>query len=144
MSKVNLVAAAVVVALGLMSTSYAQVASRKGEQAAFVSGGVGQDEVEKLNAMSKDYNTRLVFTITEGNYVADVDLAIKDTAGRTVVEHVSGPIFLAQLPAGTYTVTATFAGKTQTRRMTVGGRPLTTAYMRWPANPDTDFPGPRD
>jgi hypothetical protein len=106
----------------------------------FVSGGIGLDAQEKLQAQSRDYNLRLVFTLAEGNYLADVNVALTDARGKRLLEHTAdGPFFMAKLPAGQYTVTATYGGNTQTRRVSVGTRGLSTVHMRWPSNPQTDF-----
>jgi hypothetical protein len=106
----------------------------------FVSGGIGLDAKERLQAQSGDYNLRLIFTLAEGNYLADVDVALSDARGNRILQHTAdGPFFMAKLPAGQYTVTATYAGKTQTRRVNVGSRGLHTTYLRWPSNPQTDF-----
>ena len=105
---------------------------------AFVSGGVGENALAELKAREKEFNLKLVFTLTEGNYLADVGVRIADAGGRTVIEHVTeGPIFLARLPRGAYTVTATYNGRTQTRKLSVGER-LQTAYLRWPSDPARD------
>lgn len=140
-SKVKLITvASVVAALGCMAPSYAQEKAKTGDTVAYVSGGVGEDSKERLNSMAREYNTKLVFVLNEGNYLASVPVKITDSRGRVVIEDVSeGPIFMAKLPAGTYTVTATNDGKTQTRKITVGSG-LRTEHLRWPANPATDNP----
>src|SRR5688572_10076755 len=80
----------------------------------FVSGGVGENSVAALRARESEFNLKLVFTLTEGEYLADVGVKISDTAGKTVIEHVTdGPIFMARLPPGTYTVAATYSGRPQ-------------------------------
>jgi hypothetical protein len=108
--------------------------------ARFVSGGIGEDEIAELRAKEHQYNLKLVFTLIEGNYVANVNVVLKNEAGALVVEHVAGgPIFMARLPAGTYSTTATYQGKAQTRAIKVGEK-LRTEYFRWPADPQTDLP----
>jgi hypothetical protein len=110
----------------------------------YASGGVGENALQQINEKAKDFNLKLVFTLNEGNYIADVNVAVKDAKGRTVVEDVAeGPIFLAKLPAGQYNVTANYEGKTQTRKLKVG-KGLRTEYLRWPSNPETDNPLPRE
>lgn len=110
----------------------------------FVSGGVGVDSEERLKAREKEFNLKLVFTLIEGNYLADVSVRIADTAGKTVIEHVAdGPFFMAKLPAGAYMLTASYGDKTQTRKIMVG-KGLRTEYLRWPSNPQTDFSLPRE
>jgi len=113
----------------------------------FVSGGVGENALAELRAREKEFNLKLVFTLTEGNYLADVAVRLTDAAGKTVIDHVTeGPIFMARLPRGTYTVTASYNGKAQTQKITVGDR-LQTAYLRWPSQPGRDVtlpPGSRE
>jgi hypothetical protein len=110
----------------------------------YLSGGVGIDAQDRINQRAKDFNLKLIFTLTEGNYVADVGVAVKDAKGRTVLEDTAeGPFFLAKLPAGQYTVAATYEGRTVTRKLQVG-KGLRTEYLRWPSNPETDNPLPRE
>jgi hypothetical protein len=104
-----------------------------------VSGGIGEGEQQQLLARQRDYNLKLVFTLNEGNYIADVNVTVKDKAGKTVLEDVSGgPFFLAKLPAGQYSVVATYDGKAVTRKVSVGGG-LHTEQFRWAADPQVDF-----
>lgn len=106
---------------------------------AFVAGGIGIKEQERLNAVAGKFNLKLVFTLHEGNYIADVNVVVKDENGRTVLtERADGPFLMAKLPAGRYTVEATYQGKTVTRTMSVRENGLRTAYLRWPSNPKTD------
>jgi hypothetical protein len=108
----------------------------------YVTGGIGVGEQERLNELTSGYNLKLVFTLEEGNYLADVNVAVKDSRGRTSVQDVAdGPFFFAKMPAGQYTVAATYDGKTVTRKVNLGGG-LHTEYLRWPSNPLTDYPGP--
>jgi hypothetical protein len=110
----------------------------------YLSGGIGINSQEEINARAKDFNLKLVFTLNEGNYVADVGVALKDARGRTVVDDTAGgPFFLAKLPAGQYTVAATYEGRTVTRKVQVG-KGLRTEYLRWPSNPENDNPLPRE
>ena len=38
----------------------------------YISGGIGETEQEQLVAREKEFNLKLVFSLIEGNYVADV------------------------------------------------------------------------
>lgn len=109
-----------------------------------VSGGIGETEQESLRAQEKNYNLKLVFTLNEGNYLADVGVEVKDAAGKAVVTHVArGPFFLAKLSPGQYAVTATYEGRSITRNVRVAASGLRTEHLRWPSNPATDFVGSR-
>jgi hypothetical protein len=110
----------------------------------FLAGQVGADSEASIRAAQKDYNLKLVFTLVEGNYVADVNVAINDASGKTVLQQlVPGPFLLVQLPSGVYEVSAAYEGKPSSRKVRVGTG-LTTEYFRWPSNPGTDVTLPRE
>jgi hypothetical protein len=112
--------------------------------AAVLSGGVGEESRAQLKAREHEFNLKLVFTLVEGNYLADVRVAVRNAAGKVIVEHVAdGPFLLAQLPPGSYTVTAAYGGQPQTRTIQVGDR-LQTVHMQWRSDSPADVPGPRD
>jgi len=105
----------------------------------FLSGGVGEDSAAQIQARANEFNLKLLFTLVEGNYLSDVGVAIRDSGGRTLVEQVAdGPFFLAKLPPGSYTVAATYEGKTQTRKVNIGGGQRTEQF-RW-ASTSADNP----
>jgi len=114
-----------------------------GAGVAYVSGGVGDDSQDRMAGMGREYTLKLMFTLNEGNYLSDVNVAIADSRGNKVIDDVAnGPFLFAKLPAGQYTVTATHEGKSQTRKVNVG-KGMQTAHLRW-ASTAEDFPGPRD
>lgn len=133
-------------AMGVAALAAAQTPPEKVitlNNVSFVSGGVGVDSEERLKAREKEFNLKLVFTLVEGNYLADISVAVKDAAGKTLVEHVAdGPFFMAKLPAGAYSLTLGNNGQTQTRKVSVRADRLRTEYFRWSSNPQTDFPLP--
>ena len=109
----------------------------------YTAGGIGADEMERLNARAGEFNLKLVFTLKEGNYLSDVAVVVKDRGGHTVLAFTSpGPLALAKLPRGPYVVEATYEGNTQVRKVELRER-LRTEYLRWPGNPESDFPGPK-
>ena len=57
--------------------------------------------------------------------------------GTAVV--IYGPIFMARLPAGAYSVDVSYEGRPQARKVKVGER-LRTEYFRWPSDPAADLP----
>lgn len=103
----------------------------------YIAGGIGETEQEQLAAREKEFNLKLVFSLVQGNYVADVNVVVSGPKGGKAVEHfVRGPIFMAKLPAGQYTVASTYEGKTVTRKVVVSDGKLRTEYFRWPAGPE--------
>jgi hypothetical protein len=98
----------------------------------YLSGGVGKPEREQLQALEKEFNLKLVFTQVDGKFVAAVRVVVSDATGRKLLEHVAdGPLFMARLPAGEYSIAATFAGSTQTRKVDVAANRLRTEQLRW-------------
>ena len=100
----------------------------------FVTGGTGADERAELQEKEKDYNLKIVAAATSGDYVADVWVVIESAAKKSMLEtKMDGPILLAKLPAGTYTIKATYGPSTQTRTVNVPAQGLREAAFRWPA-----------
>lgn len=81
---------------------------------AYLSGGIGLDESRAIQQV-KGYNLHMTFsTGPENKYVPDVDLAIQNMQGQSVLSlNQVGPIVYVQLPAGKYQVAATRNGQTQ-------------------------------
>ncbi len=90
----------------------------------YTSGGVGEGERAELNALSGQFNLRLLFAMQgSGDYLADIRVTIVDKRGETVLSAASsGPWFYAQLPPGAYTVEASTPDQTQRQTVTVGIR----------------------
>jgi hypothetical protein len=125
---------------GAMSTHSASGWAHSGSDASAlgpgaVGGGVGINARARLSdRAAPDHNVKLVFSLSTGNYVADVDLKVTDRSGKTVIDGVSpGPWLYAKLAAGTYTAQATYMGETVTEKFTVGSSGQRVAHMRWPA-----------
>jgi hypothetical protein len=101
----------------------AQAALTEGRTAdghAYVAGGIGSDEVDALRQMAPFYSLQVVTAARSGAYLAGVHVRIVGPADRLVLDMtVDAPWLLIDLPAGRYTVLATFRGKTVERRVTV-------------------------
>jgi hypothetical protein len=98
----------------------------------YVSGGIGMESRDRLGSLVRDFNLKLVFATTSGEYVSGVRVAIADAAGRTLLDAMSeGPWFLTRLPAGNYQVVATFAGNAVKRQAAVGRAGVATIDFRW-------------
>ena len=98
----------------------------------YVSGGIGEGERAELEALSAQFNLRILFAVHgSGSYLADVRVRILDPSGAPVLDTVSqGPWFLAALPPGDYTVEARTPEQTQQQSARIGGSP-TRLYFYW-------------
>jgi hypothetical protein len=104
--------------------------------APFISGGVGAEEMVRMEAQEQDYNFKALFVRDPGGeYLASVTLKITDNNGDIVIETVTdGPVLLAQLQPGKYMVTATTKkGETITRRVNISGNQSIAETFRFPA-----------
>ena len=98
----------------------------------YVSGGIGQEEIETLGRMGQAYDLKLVFAEKAGNYLSDVEVIVKDAGSNTLLETVSqGPWFFAKLPMGKYTISATMQGETRRQVARVTPHRQTTLYFYW-------------
>ncbi len=90
----------------------------------FVSGGVGEEERQQIENLSPDYPLQLLFA-TKGSpneYLADVGVQIKDKDGKVVLDAVSqGPLLLAKMPPGKYSISADNDGVVKRQTIQVAG-----------------------
>jgi hypothetical protein len=99
----------------------------------YVSGGIGEDSRERLKAFASAFNLKLLLAKKSGEYLGDVEVVINDAKGRELIKAVAeGPIFMANLPPGSYEVAATTEGLTQKQRVSVVKGKLGTMHFRWP------------
>jgi hypothetical protein len=114
-----------VIAMGLFCASLSAQESALPTQTdahgtSYLSGGIGDGELEMINQASKAFNLKLLFAEKSGAYAADVPVTIVDRKGSTVLEVPSaGPILLATLPDGSYRVSASYEGRKMEKRVNV-------------------------
>ena len=98
----------------------------------YISGGIGDAEKEQLNAEKQNYNFRMINSDPTGHYTADVGLTIESRDGREVIRVAgAGPLFYAQLPPGSYRVTAVSGGQEETRNVKVSAGTPTDVHLVW-------------
>jgi|LNFM01.1.fsa_nt_gb hypothetical protein len=101
---------------------------------AYVSGGVGAGSLERLGAITGQFNLKLVFALKSGNYLSGVGVSIFDHAGQALLAVTTeGPWLLVNLPAGRYRIVATLADTPVRRNVVIGTTPLQTVDFRWAA-----------
>jgi hypothetical protein len=99
----------------------------------FVSGGVGGDEWDAMQAVRAEYNLRMLFTVQgTGEYLSNVTVKITDAKGNVYLETVAeGPLCFVKLNPGRYTITADLDGKSFQKKVTVGKKPVSLSFV-WP------------
>ena len=97
----------------------------------YITGGIGEEERDALNAVKNDYNLHITSTNSNGEFNGDTMVTVLDGKGQTLLNVNAGPLFYANLPAGTYIVKATTDGKTEERKVAVGATKASSVYFRW-------------
>ncbi len=99
-------------------------AERSQGSVTYVTGGIGKDESDAMKQAASRYSLVIEMSSPAGpraEYVADVKIDIRDQRGATVLSTTSdGPMLLANLPPGRYTINADKNGKSQQRNIVVG------------------------
>jgi quercetin dioxygenase-like cupin family protein len=99
----------------------------------YISGGVGDDSMAQLIAREKEFDLKLFLVGQSGSYLSDIRITIIDANGKGVLLTTSeGPVLLANLPAGTYSVKAQKNGHTLEQKIGVTPGKLQTTYFRFP------------
>ena len=107
-------------------------AEARAADVSYLSGGVGADSREELLAKEKEYNLKVVAAETSGDYLAGVQVVIRSARKEQVLDAtMEGPILLAKLAPGRYTVTAVSDGQALTRTVTVPAQGLGRVDFRW-------------
>ena len=136
--------AAVAAATGalLLGAAFAQAATalpavHKSGQVEYLSGGVGRDEAKAIESASRQWPLTLEFAVKDkqkADFVADVNVMLRDAEGRTALKAVAdGPFLLARVQPGHYTVDATFGGKTLHEKVLVKAGQPAKRFFEWPA-----------
>lgn len=99
----------------------------------YVTGGIGSEEVEALESFKKQFNLYFLFSEGKvGSLVDDVNIVILDSKKQTVfsLEHAA-PRLLLNLPAGKYTVIATYQGNTQRYTFSSNAKKSQRVILNW-------------
>ncbi len=114
----------------------------------YVCGGIGKDEVAYMKQQAANYDMMLTFAARNGDYLADVDVEVKDARGNPVLQtRCDAPMMLIDLPqGGTYRVHAETGGYSlnRTAHVTAGRSKQRVARvaMVWPQSTGA-FEGPQ-
>jgi hypothetical protein len=109
-------------------------------QTQFLSGGIGKDESDAILQARNSWPLTLELTqLTQGagptaEYISDAQIIIKDALGNTVLDTTAdGPYLLVKLPAGKYSLDATYSSITLHRNFNLQKGPGKKVALVWPA-----------
>ncbi|MBF0487385.1 MAG: hypothetical protein HQK98_04425 [Nitrospirae bacterium] len=96
----------------------------------YITGGIGLDEREALDAIAGGrYNVKLVFAMTNRDYVSDVTVEITNKSGKRVLEVTSGgPICYIKLPSGSYSIRVSYEGVVRSQSINAGATPRQVVF----------------
>lgn len=99
----------------------------------FVSGGIGSCEAQEMRRLAGQYPLGLVFVQKNAmaeSFLASIPVEITDTKGNKVLSTTStGPILLAKLPPGRYTVTAKYNDIVKSQQVVVSRKHRELVYV---------------
>ena len=84
-----------------------------------ITGGVGDDERDAMEAVRGDYNVHITNSNKDGAFNDSTQITITDKSGTALVTADAGPLFYVQLPAGSYTIVAQHRDMSQTKKIKV-------------------------
>ena len=89
-------------------------------QVNFVTGGIGDDERQVIEASRNDYNVHVTSSSMNGAFVEDTQVSIRNKAGDEVLNVNAGPLLYVKLAPGTYTLEATHGDEMKKQRLVIG------------------------
>jgi len=97
----------------------------------FVSGGIGQEESDALQAMQHNFNLRIMSTDKTGHFMSETRVVVSDANHQTLIDITGGPLFYVKLPAGRYTIDATSNRLRKSQTVTVASGKPSRIHFTW-------------
>lgn len=125
---------------GLVIAQVSVVEEQQGQKAKYVNGGIGDDQTRYMQSIAKNWPLHLMFSQLKANeFIAAVNLLIVDSRDTTFLQLDSaGPLTYVQLPPGTYRITASHQGESQTRKVTISSKNRSDVHFHWKGSAKSD------
>jgi hypothetical protein len=108
----------------------------------YITGGVGQPESTAMKAAAGRYDLALTFANRKGEFLDHIKVYVIDKRGNRLLDIWSGPILLANLPDGSYTIYADMDGSPLVKHVNVSARHHEQVVYTWPVGVDrVEFAG---
>lgn len=85
----------------------------------YVTGGIGEDEVQAFREVAAKYNMRITLASKTGHYLSDVDVKIVSGQREVLAVRTEGPFLFVSVPPGRYEVVARERHLTETKQVVV-------------------------
>jgi hypothetical protein len=96
----------------------------------YVSGGIGKEERDALQATQANYNLRVMNADKTGHFSGDTRIIIRDLQHNILLDVTSGPLFYANMPRGKYVVEGFINQQSKKQRVTIAkGKPALVRFM---------------
>lgn len=97
----------------------------------YITGGIGQTEVEAFRTQARKYNLRMTFATKTGSYLSDVDVSIwSEPRHRVLRVRTHGPFLFVRVPAGRYQIEVHLRSQSATQTVQVPASGSTEAVIR--------------
>jgi hypothetical protein len=97
----------------------------------YISGGIGDEENDQLNAQASNFNVQLLITGMSGEFASNVMLIVKDAKGATLVTLPdAGPKVYLNAPAGSYTIEASTGSSSKSLKITAPAKGTFKSQIR--------------
>ncbi len=97
----------------------------------YITGGVGEAERRAMEQLRPKYNLRVTNAEKGGAFISDVILSLWNAQGEQLLSTAADPIFLANLPAGSYTVKAELNGQVKSQKVAIGKGKAAQIQFGW-------------
>ncbi len=141
-TKLNLILV-LILALFLAQIAYAKplIALKSHAGIAYLSGGIGEEEVQAMRAQAKKFTLNLLFSEgTSGRWVTNVNVNIYNEQDERVFRIVgSKPMLYVNLPAGTYLILANNNGQKLRHKLTIDDSSNKKVILNWKETVEEDL-----
>jgi hypothetical protein len=101
----------------------------------YISGGIGSDETDAIEAVKENYNLRVTSADKTGHFRGDTRIIVSDVTEDVLLDTITqGPLFYANLPKGRYTVYGYSEGQSKTQKVTITKGKTTRVHFSWPVS----------
>ena len=101
----------------------------------FITGGIGDEETDAMEAVKGDYNLRVTSADKTGHFSGEPHIIITDMQHNELLSTEAGPLFYAEMPAGHYIVEGSNKGENKSQHIVVNGKRIVAVRFTWQAHP---------